>query len=165
MNTPKETAEVILIVIKRIIKWILITGVLVGIGVTVIFEISEWYSYQTYGKYEEQKNIAEEKSKKKVVVDAFYPKKGECLKDYPYEYIIFNESEKTIEKVQFTVEIRKKGFSNVINSYTYIDNYKILKPKEGWGGCFRAQGLDYKVDVTDKDVDVVVKDKYVTFVE
>ena len=150
MTTPKETAEIILIVIKRIIKWILITVVLLGIGVTVIFEISEWYK---------------EKSTKKVVVDAFYPKKGECFKDYPYEYIIFNESEKTIEKVKFTVEIRKKGFSNVINSYTYIDNYKILKPKEGWSECFRAQGLDYKVDVTDKDVDVVVKDKYVTFVE
>ena len=165
MTTPKETAEVILIVIKRIIKWILITVILLGIGVTVIFEISEWYSYQTDGKYKEQKNIAEEKSKKKVVVNAFYPKKGECFKDYPYEYIIFNESEKTIEKVKFTVEIRKKGFSNVINSYTYIDNYKILKPKEGWSECFRAQGLDYKVDVTDKDVDVVVKDKYVTFVE
>ncbi|MCX7104733.1 MAG: hypothetical protein NTU70_05590 [Methylococcales bacterium] len=153
MGRPQETAEVILIVIKRIIKWILITGVLVGIGIQVIFEISEWYGYQTEGKYKE-----------KVIITAG-TEGFDCPKDYPYQYHIINESEKTIEKVAFTIGITKKGFSNEINAYTPIDSYKILKPKEGFGNCFRTQGVDNNVDIKDKDVDIFIKYKDITFVK
>jgi hypothetical protein len=154
MNTPKETAEVIFIVIKRIIKWVLIASISLVLGVVVIIKISELYDYQTEGKYQEQ-----------VIIKANYPERGECTKDYPYEYIILNESEKTIEKVHFNVGIRKKGFSNEINEYTSIDEYKIIKPNEGWGSCFRVRSKDFKSYISDKDVDVVVTYRNVTFLD
>ena len=154
MNTAKEKAEVIFIVIKRIIKWVLITSISLVFGMVLIIKISQWYDYQTEGKYKEQ-----------VIIKAFYPEKGECTKDFPYRYIILNESEKTIEKVDFSIGIRKKGFSNEINAYTNFNSYKILKPKEGLGNCFRVERADYKGDITDKDVDVVITYRNVTFLD
>lgn len=151
MGTPKETAEAIFLVIKRLLKWLLIIVVILGLALYLFAKYEDWREYQTNGKHEE-----------KVTIDAYFPTSGNCHKDFPYQYNVWNGSERTVERVSFTVEIRKKGYSSALNTYTSLEEDKIIKPKEGWGRCFRAVKKDFSGDVNDKDVDIVVTYKNVT---
>jgi hypothetical protein len=62
------------------------------------------------------------------------------------------------------VGIKRIGFSSNINRYTSIDEDKIIPNNEGYGRCFRAEDAnDYRKNLTEKDVDIVITYKNVTF--
>ena len=154
MTTAKETAEVILIVIKRIIRWIFVTLIAIGIIVGAI----AWYI--DYQNAQEYKAVIQQEEK--VTITAGY-KTSDCTDGFPYFYIVENNSDKEVTKVKFTVEVKKTGFSNPLNSYTSIEEDKILKPTEKFVRCFRAQNKDYNGHVKEKDVEIGVTYKNVTF--
>ena len=154
MTTPSERAEAILIVIKRVLKWILISVFVVAVLGISIISFLDYQSSRDYKKRKEQED--------KVEIVANYGK-SDCEAGYPYFYGVVNNSDKEIKNVRFSVEIRKKGFSSALNSYTSIDEDKILKPGEGYGRCFRATKKDYSGELKEKDVDIVVTYKDVTY--
>lgn len=154
MADANQTAEAILIVIKRIFKWIVIALIVVSVCIGLVAWVLDYTSTREHRKKQEQDN--------KVSIVASRNDE-QCTSAYPYFYGIVNGSEKTVNNVKFSVEIRRKGFSSVLNSYTSIDEDKILKPGEGYGRCFRATKKDYDGDVKDKDVDIIVTYKDVTF--
>jgi hypothetical protein len=154
MSESEEKAEAILIVIKRILKWI---GIAIIIIVTLFFLIIQYDEY----KINQRKKILD-----KVSIEAFHPQQAPCDIDFPYEYSIMNKSGRTVEKVSFTVGIKRIGYSSELNRYTSIDEDKILFNNEGIGGCFRAEVKDaYGKYLTDKDVEIVINYKDVTFRE
>jgi hypothetical protein len=152
MSEANVKAQAILIVIKTILKWIGLA--IVGIGIVIFIGVQ-------YDEYEYKKRKAIED---KVVIRAFHPKDAPCSKDFPYQYIIINDSGKTVEKVSFTVGIKRIGFSSEINRYTSIDEDKIIPNNESYGRCFRAEDAkDYRKDLTTKDVDIEITYKNITF--
>lgn len=154
MSEAKIKAEAILIVIKRILKWIGIS--FLGIGLLIFLGFQ-------YEKYEAKKRRQIED---KVSIQAFHPKEGPCEKDFPYQYIIVNESGKVIKKITFTVGIKRTGFSSDINRYTSIVEDKIIQNKEGWGRCFRAEDANqYGKSLTEKDVEIEITYKNIEFKE
>jgi hypothetical protein len=154
MEQSNQTAEAILIVFKRIFKWILIAIVVIGACIGLLVWLIDYTSNREYRKKQEEEN--------KVSIVASRNDE-QCTSAYPFFYGIVNGGERTVNSVNFTVEIRKKGFSSALNSYTNIDEDKILKPGEGYGRCFRATKKDLDGDVSDKDVDIIVTFKDVTF--
>ncbi len=152
MNSAKETAEAILLVIKVILQWIVIIAVVLVAGVFAIFQLIEAWEWYTIGRYE-----------KKVEVNLKVALDNDCGKSYPYIYIIQNKSGKTVEETEFNIEIRKSGYSNTINSYTSLTDSKIIKPGESTISCFRAEKKNYTGDVMDKDVDLLVSYKKIKF--
>jgi hypothetical protein len=154
MSDAKEKAEIILIIIKKILKWIGLTILGVGILFFITYQYSEYQTKQ------------EKKIEDKVSIKAFHPKEGPCEKDYPYQYIVFNDSGKTVEKVSFSVGIRRVGFSSDLNGYTSIDEDKIIPSGEGYGRCFRAtKDGDYTKELKESNVEIFIKYKDVTFKE
>jgi len=153
MSSAKEIADAILIVIKKIIKWIVITAITVGALIFIAIKANELWEWQTNGRHADKVSI----KFVKLLEEA-------CDKNYPYMYIITNESSKIVEEVTFSVEVRKTGYSNVINTYTSITDSKILNPSESSSMCFRAKGNDYKSEVLrDKEVDYKLSYKNVKF--
>ena len=156
--SSKETAEAILIVIKKILmktlKWVFIITLFSVVLLFVGTKIEELWEWQKYGKHAEKVTI-----KFVTLLDD-----KECSKDYPYMYVITNESSKVVKETRFSVEIRRVGYSNVINSHTDITDSKILKPTEISTSCFRATTTGYKSEVIrEKDVDYSVDYKRVQF--
>ena len=152
MNSANETAEAIWILIKRIVKWISIILIVIVACFFAMLKVTEYYEWLTHGMYEE-----------KIVIDLYVAKINDCDKDYPYLYIIRNNSDKIIEETSFYVEIKKIGYSNKINSTTSITDSKILKPNESTFGCFRAGKKEGMGDVIESDVDFSVSLKNVKF--
>lgn len=152
MSSANETAEAILFVIKRLLKWIALSAAATVVLFFSVIKFNEFWDWFTVGRFAE-----------KVEVNLRNAAPNECAYDYPYFYTIQNNSGKTIEKVNFSVEIRKKGYSNTINNYTSLTDTKILKNSESTLGCFKAQRNDYKGEVSDKDVDLNVSYKFVKF--
>jgi hypothetical protein len=158
VSSPNETAEAILIVIKKLLikifKWIFIVTLLAVVVLFVGTKIEELWNWQTNGKHAEKVTI-------KFVT---FLKDEECSKDFPYMYVITNESSKVVEETSFSVEVRRVGYSNVINSYTNITDSKILKPSETSMNCFRTTTTDYKSEVIrEKNVDYSAIYKRVKF--
>jgi hypothetical protein len=154
MSDAKEKAEAILIVIKRILKWIGIAIIIIG---TLFFLTIQYDEYKT----NQRKKIED-----KVSIKAFHPKQAPCDISFPYQYIIMNNSGRTVEKVSFTVGIKRIGFSSELNQYTSIDEDKIILNNESYGRCFRAEDKEvYGKYLTDNDVEIVINYKDVTFKE
>lgn len=153
MNT---TAETILIVLRKLLKWGLI------VILVVAFLLGAFIFYLDYKEKKDREK--RKKLEDKVTISAYYSGK-DCAPGYPYFYGVVNNGELSVEKVIFTVEIRRRGFSGVLNSNTRVTEDKILKPGEGYGRCFRAGREDYRGDVTEKDVDISVSSKEVRFLE
>jgi hypothetical protein len=152
MSSANETAEAILIVIKRLLKWILLSGVAIGVVIYLLVQIVEYWEWYTTGRHKEQ-----------VEIDFHVAKLNDCDKEYPYLYIVRNNSDKTIDETEFTVEIRNKGYSSALNSYTSITESKILKQNEATAGCFKAERKDNNGYVLEKEVDFDVTYKGVKF--
>lgn len=155
MAKENETAEAIWIVIKRLLKWglIFLVGLiaLLGLIFSLLFYLQDRQSRERRA------------SQDLVKVSAAYDKVN-CDKDYPYLYWVKNESQRTVEKVDFTVQIRRRGYSSALNRYTSLTEDKILRPGDEIGGCFRAvKDGEFDKLVTETDVDIVIDFKIVTF--
>ncbi len=157
MSTPKETAEAFLYVVKKIFKWLFLAllAILV-LGGAIIFAVD-------YKDKADRK--AREAIESKVVVRAYHSGDKDCHDGFPYTYTVFNETNKRIKQVKFNVEITQKGFSKVLNSYTNLEEDKILEPNEGYGRCFRAKRADYNGDVNEKDVEIRILYKDIKFID
>ncbi len=154
MSSPNETAEAILIVLKKILKWILFGTLLLVVVLFIGTKIEAQWEWHTYGKYEEKVTIKFVK----------FIEDKECSKEFPYMYVITNESSKVVEQTRFSVEVRRVGYSNVINSYTHIIDNKILKPNETSMSCFRTTAADNKSElIKDKEVNYSAINKIVEF--
>ena len=152
MSEAKVKAEAIFIVIKKILKWLGISLLSIAIVLFLIF------------KYEEYKRNQEKLIEEKVSVNVFHPKEGPCSKDFPYKYVIVNDSGRTVEKITFTVGIKRTGFSSDLNRYTSIIEDKIISNNEGYERCFRAlvEG-SFTEYLKESDVNIEIKYKDVTF--
>ena len=140
--------------LNSIIKWIAVSLACIGIFIFI------FYLYKEY-EHKQRKKLED-----KVIIKAFHPKDEPCSKDYPYTYTILNQSGKTIEKVNFTVSIKRLGFSSSINRYTSIEEDKIITNNDGYARCFRAEDANkYGKDLTEKDVEIEVTFKNITFKE
>ena len=156
MSNRNETAEAIWIVIKRLFKW----GLLVGASIVLIAVL-----FALYLDYQNEKSSEERWAKEnKVVIKAWYDKTS-CTPKYPYAYLIQNTGDLTVEKVEFTVEIKRKGYSNRLNIYTKIEDDKILKPGDQTLMCFTVEKKDYSGALTIEDVDIEVGYKSVSFAQ
>ena len=51
---------------------------------------------------------------------------------------ILNNSSRTVERVSFSLEARRKGYSTNFATYATYSDDKIIKPGEGYGTCWRA---------------------------
>jgi hypothetical protein len=156
MTTKNETAEAILIVIRKIIKWILFAALCLATAVAALI-------YYKHYKDEEDRKVKKIREDKVLIMT--HDVGIECKPSHPYAYAVINNSDWEVKKVDFSVEIRRRGFSSPLNSYTSIDEDKILKPGEGYARCFRAQSKDYRGQLTEKDVEIIITYKSVTFAE
>lgn len=154
MGLPNETSEAILIVLKKILKWIFFGTLLLVAVLFIGTKVETLWEWQTNGKHAEKVTI-------KFVT---FLEDKECSKEFPYMYVITNESSKVVEETNFNVEVRRVGYSNVINSYTHITDSKILKPTETSMNCFRTTTTDYKSElIREKDVNFSAIYKRVKF--
>jgi len=165
MSSASEKAEVILIVIKRIIKWISITAMIVA-GIILIVIIHGDYQYnrdrELSLEYEREKQELEDN----VVISAMHAAGMGCQKDYPYFYSVKNNTNKTVRMVEFKVDLMRKGFSKILNETTELEEDKILKPGESYGRCFRViSNEDYVTPVTERFVDIAISGKRIEFSE
>lgn len=154
MGLPNETAEAILIVLKKILKWIFFGTLLLVAVLFIGTKVETLWEWQTNGKHAEKVTI-------KFVT---FLEDKECSKEFPYMYVITNESSKVVEETNFNVEVRRVGYSNVINSYTHITDSKILKPNETSMNCFRTTKTDNKSElIREKNVNYSAIYKIVKF--
>jgi hypothetical protein len=153
MSSAQDTADAIILVLKKLLKWIFLGALAISAVFFIIFKANEFWDWQTVGRHAEKVSI-----KFVTLIE------GNCEKEYPYMFIIENKSSKTVLETEFSVEIRKKGYSNVINSYLSITESKILKPTESTSSCFRAISKNNDRDVLrDKEVDYSASYKRVKF--
>jgi hypothetical protein len=151
--SAKETAEAILIVIKRIAKWIafLILGLCLIWGcVAVYMSVANYFGYERF--------------KKKVDLIVRFDKKQCSDPNFPLFVLIGNQSDKKILKVNFDIFVTKKGYSSKLNNYQSYDSDKIIKKNEGFSSCYtvKADGYD-GTSLNGEDMDVKVTDYTVTF--
>jgi hypothetical protein len=153
--SANEKAEAILIVIKKILKWIgLGIAALIAIGVLLYAwsEFDDWYSVDRH------------KSKVKVV--AFFDDKN-CSKQYPLFIGIVNNSSKIIQSVSVSVKVTNKGFSKRLNYDSSYPSDKILAPSESWGYCWTVLDDNYdwakRKPLDGKDMEATVTSFYVEF--
>ena len=127
-------ALVLLIVLKlwpKAIFFVLAVVLLLGGG------IYAWLDYQ-------QGELA------RVRLEASYDP-ALCPSDRPVRVVITNTSDKTLERVLFTLHAEVPGYSSTVTPYTYKQNRsdKILRPGESYAACYpepvmsRQRGLRF----------------------
>lgn len=151
--SAKESAEVIILVIKRITKWfgmIILAGILIGAVLYAYSEISNYFGYEIY--------------KNKVTISAKFDRK-ECEDPkFPMFVMTTNESNKKLLKVNFHVFVTKKGHSSKINDYQSYDMDRILRNNEGFSSCYSVMPDSYgEPALNGIDMDVKITDYTVTF--
>ena len=124
MSSPQDVAEVILIVIKRLFKWLLlgIDCIFVLSGVT----IGVWQGYEYY-------YVSLPESKIELSAS---PAPGVCPKEFPILVTITNQSSKTLNKVSFVFSAKLPNRSSNHASYKYYSSDKITKPGDSHGACY-----------------------------
>lgn len=150
--SAQENAEAVLIVIKRLAKWILIGVVIIALlgGLMYLWStLSDWYKVDRY--------------KSKVTVNVKFDK-AECSeKEYPLSIFVGNSSIKTISHISVDVKVSRLGYSNKINNYSSFDSDKLIKPNEGFQTCWRVNSTDYNETLDGENMGVVLESFYVNF--
>ena len=161
MSEANEKAEVILIVIKRILKWIAIAALILVALFGALFSVMDFFDGRD--------RQAREKENSLVEIEATYglSENGTfCTQDYPYIFTVTNNSKKTVNSVEFYVGITRRGFSEKVNGFDRLKSDKILAPGEGWAQCFRASTKDsFSTPLNEKDVLIEISRKEVNFKE
>jgi hypothetical protein len=151
--SAKETAEAILIVIKRILKWILYAILMLSVIWGALWALSELYDWYTHDRY-----------LKKIQVAAAFDKNA-CSAEFPLLLQIENGSSKTVTSVNIYLEVTNEGRSTILNKdYQSFDSDMILKTSEAASSCWKISGKDspYK-SLSGDGMKVKVSRYYVTF--
>lgn len=152
--SSQENAEAVLIVIKRLAKWILMGIIIIALlgGVMYLWStFSDWYQV---GRY-----------KSKITVNVKFDK-AECPeKDYPLSIFVGNTSTKTIEHISVDVKVTNFGYSNKINDYSSFANDKLIEPNKGFQTCWRVNSETYGETLDGQNMAVVLESFDVNFVE
>ena len=124
MSKPNEIAEAVLIVIKRLAKWISIgalgIGLLYGLG---------------FGAIEGHKYITQTLPRSEIKVEVKAGHK-DCSDKHPFLVTVKNGSSKTINSIEIRVSAHKPGHSTDHAEYNAgVNSDMILMPGEGWKGC------------------------------
>ena len=148
--SANETAEAILIVIKRLFKW----AVLTGIGLIAIVLLC-WGCYEVYSY------ITDGFPKSKVKVTLIRNDKL-CTKEFPFFVGVVNNSSKTISSYSFNFEVRNKGHSTNIADWGGQNSDSVIKPGEGKGECWKIKHKDSTYNqarwIPEGEIDVEVRD-------
>lgn len=144
MSDAKVLAEAILIVIKRILKWVGVSAValLVAIGVTV-------GAYQTYEHY--YVTVPKEMERANVVVKIGDEK---CPPEFPVSVKILNSSERTVNSVTIHVKGHLPNHSTDLTAYGALESDIVIEPKKEYGNCW-TKNLSYNAPAGTKPSDLI----------
>lgn len=97
-------------------------------------------------------NYLDQRKKDAVQVVVFFDLE-KCSEEYPLFIGIVNGSGSTVEKVSFTVEGKREGYSDTIyrSGYADYETDKIIKDGDSIGTCWRIPPLVYGTPTTYKD--------------
>lgn len=140
--SAQETAEAILIVVKKLSKWFLyfILG-LIAFGICA-GGVYKTYEYFTYKRYQQ-----------KVLIKAEFNKK-ECSKSgLPLYIFIGNGSEKKILNTSLYIEVTHSGRSTKLNDYQSYESDIILDPSNGFSNCYPVFSAEYDSNNEKKQLD------------
>lgn len=146
--SAQEIAEAILLVIRRIAKWLAF-----GLLGVIALGLAVWGAVRTYRYFDYDRP----KSEVQLVVKR---DKDFCSSEFPVFVGVVNKSQRTILRYSFKFEVNEKGHSTNIASWDSNEDDKIIKPGEGWGICWRVKHKDSTysntVWITDPNVDIRV---------
>ncbi len=125
MGAPQDTAEAVLIVIKRLLKWLMV-GVLVLVGIAAVIGGGVWaYNYA----FEDLP-----KSQIKILVSI---SDARCPDTHPVSVGVVNESKRTLKSAAVKLKARLPGHSTNYAAYPSEAEFdRILKPGESWMNCW-----------------------------
>jgi hypothetical protein len=134
---------------KRIGVVVIATFIAVGLGLYL---------------YVEHQEELRRKESDQVVVKVNYAGEKNCPASHPLSVFIGNTTNRTVNKIEFRVEIRRPGYSdNLVDGYGAgsFRSDKIIKPDEGHSFCHTAPKL--KGSPALKDLEYTVGSKNITF--
>ena len=125
MAEPNEIAEAVLIVIKRLAKWL-------AIGCLGLIALGGIIAGGVYGYDYVTKDYPISKIDMQVSIDS------EVCSDpnWPLKVLIGNRSNNTIRRVNFKIEVRMRGRSTDLAKYHTYSSDKVLLHDEGWFQCW-----------------------------
>jgi hypothetical protein len=150
--SSNEKAVAVIIILKRILKWVLITAISVIALIYIAAKVGDLMDWYTEGRHKE-----------KVSVIAKFDKKLCEKKEHPLFIGIINDSTKTIIKTTVYVKVTKIGYSNQLNNSAAFYEDKIINVNDGWGNCWSVIAEDYRTKLSGEGMDVVVDFFNVTF--
>ena len=151
--SANEKAEAIILVIKRIFKWVAkAIGILILMGIAIYYfsELSSWY---TKGRHEA-----------KVKVEVKFDTTN-CSKEMPLSVQIINGSTKTIERMSLYVDVNYSGRSSKINDWHSLDMDYIIPPSKTASLCWGVLSKDDSKVLSGQNMTVFVDHYYTTFKE
>jgi hypothetical protein len=125
-----DAVEAFRLISGLIFKWIFIAvSVLVGLA-TLIAAATYGYNWYTYDRHVQNVQFFITSDRK------------ECPDDrYPIHIIIGNNSDRTLERVTFTLSARQPDRSSDLAEYSSYEDDHISPSKQGYGGCWSAPKL------------------------
>jgi hypothetical protein len=134
-SRAKDIAEAILMVIKRIAKWIAIAVVVI----IAIFALGIWYTdFESERKRERALIEAAERNEElaKSILISVKVDDPTCTGNFPFKLQIQNISKKVIRSVDYAMTVTYEGRSTVLNDPDReLSSDIILKPGEGYWEC------------------------------
>lgn len=123
-----EQAEAILIVIKRILKWLgIATLILISVG-AVLWGCVSAYDWYTFDRH-----------KNKIDVGVVFDSKICNDKGYPLVMLVQNNSSKTLASITTYVVVTKQGHSTKLNNWSGFIDDKILVPGKQSINCWAIE--------------------------
>ncbi|MFL5259715.1 MAG: hypothetical protein ACJ8AS_08165 [Hyphomicrobiales bacterium] len=98
----------------------------------------------------------EQSAEDRVVLAFRYDVQG-CPQGKPIAATITNNSARTVTSVFFDLSLKRRGFSNESGRLSSIRSDKILKPGEGFSGCYPMPSLRETVDPQEIEFEVAYK--------
>lgn len=127
MSDANETAEAILIVIKRLAKWITL-GVL---GIILLLGFA-------FGVFEGHKYVTNTLPKSQIDIIITTKEEG-CTDEYPIKVAVFNGSSKTVKSIDITLSAMKPGHSTNYARWNAEATYdRVLSHGQSWQACWRS---------------------------
>jgi len=137
--------------IGKIIK---ILGIILGI-IAILILIIFIYTYN------DNKKKKGEQEKVKMSIEYNLKK---CNEDYPLFITIENNTDKTINNINFDLKITRRGHSTNLDNYTNYNSDLIIKPGEAFGNCYLYRlKNEYKMYNNPIDLQFEISYKYVYF--